>query len=122
MGIMTELITSIRPEIHAGDTSTIRERSCSGQFRGTSFSSHQDKDGNAIASSPTEAFPRRLPLALLAEADDDVWTSYSHLDSIIPSHTIWAMPHDDKTEQNAAYELFQENESIERDGALDTAA
>jgi hypothetical protein len=121
--VQTELIASIRPEMNIGDTSTIGERSCSGELRAASFSSQQGKDGNTIATSQTEAFPFSLPLALLAEADDDVWTSYSHLDSIIPSDTIWDMPYDDKIEQNAAHELVQENGSTEHDtGTLDTSA
>ena len=110
---MNELITSIRPETRPGDASTIGDRSCSGELRGTSFSSRQDKGGNAVSDSPADDFPFSLPLALLAEADDAVWNSCSHLDSINPSDNIWDMPYDDKTEQNAAHELEQENRSTE---------
>mmetsp|Transcript_1351 Transcript_1351/g.2442 ORF Transcript_1351/g.2442 Transcript_1351/m.2442 type:complete len:751 (+) Transcript_1351:138-2390(+) len=119
---MTELITSIRPQMNTGDTSTVGERdrnSCSGVFRAMSFSSHRSegKDGNTVASSPAAAFPFSLPSALLAEADDDVWTPYTHLDLIVPSDTIiWDItPSDDDIEQNATDELVQENEAIERD-------
>ena len=119
---MTELITSIRPQMNTGDTSTVGERdrnSCSGVLRAMSFSSHRSegKDGNTVASSPAAAFPFSLPSALLAEADDDVWTPYTHLDLIVPSDTIiWDItPSDDDIEQNATDELVLENEAIEHD-------
>eukprot|EP00581_Thalassiosira_minuscula_P014765 CAMPEP_0183721460 /NCGR_PEP_ID=MMETSP0737-20130205/13729_1 /TAXON_ID=385413 /ORGANISM="Thalassiosira miniscula, Strain CCMP1093" /LENGTH=1599 /DNA_ID=CAMNT_0025951471 /DNA_START=195 /DNA_END=4994 /DNA_ORIENTATION=+ len=113
---ITDLITTLRPEMNNGDAYVLLEGERNlgrGVLMAGSFSSHQSAigDGNVTSNSPAKDFPFSLPSELLAEADDDVWTPCTHLDLIVPSDQIvWdIMPSDDIAEQNSFDEANDEH-------------